>query len=907
MTRDLAALPRVTIAAITGYALGGGLELALACDLRVVADDARLGQPEILLGIIPGGGATQRLPRLVGCEPGQGPDLHRAPGPAPTKRCESGSPTGWWPATECWTRPLAWAAEFAAGPLVALAAAKRVIDDGMDEPLSRRARARGGRVRVGVGHRRRRVWAWRRSSSTGRAGPGSSGAEVGRPGVTVSRPARSPRVRGVGGRAGARPAAPAGPACPGSARRRCPAKGAADWYRRGVFYEVLTRGFFDSNDDGIGDLAGLRAKLDYLEWLGVDCLWLLPFYPSPMRDGGYDISDFFTVHPELGYLDDLVEFLDDAHRRGIRVIADLVMNHTSDQHPWFVESRSSRDNPKADWYVWNDDDQRWPEARVVFVDVETSNWTWDQTRQQYYWHRFYSHQPDLNYENPDVVEAMFGVVRFWLDLGLDGFRLDAVPYLFQRDGTTGENLPETHALLRQLRKEVDAAHPNRVLLAEANQWPADLVDYFGNGDECHMCFHFPLMPRLFMAVRREQRFPVTEILAQTPEIPENCQWAIFLRNHDELTLEKVTEEERDYMVAEYVKDPRMRRHMGIGRRLAPLLDGDRRLAELLHAILFSLPGSPVIYYGDEILMGDNVYLGDRDSVRTPMQWSPDRNGGFSRADFAQLYLPPLMDPVYGFEAVNVEAHRRNPSSHLHWLRNILQTRKQFPVFGTGTFDLVPCANPSILAYVQEPAARGGPAGAAPPGRAGPARGGAQRRRGRQSRAVRAQPEPFRPAGRARPGPLGQPQSRRAPGPDTVPARGERDLQRDPRALRLLLVRADRGARGAAPTPPAPGISTVTPVGAPVWWTCRTRRAPRSPISCPPMRTPPARAGTTAVGGGAGAGARRRDARPGPARHRRRRRRVRRPLRARALRAAHPGRRSPVHPRRRRCRARLARR
>ncbi len=580
---------------------------------------------------------------------------------------------------------------------------------------------------------------------------------------------------------------------PGIRPTALPAKGGADWYRRGVFYEVLTRGFFDSNDDGIGDLAGLRAKLDYLEWLGVDCLWLLPFYPSPMRDGGYDISDFFTVHAELGILDDLVEFLDDAHRRGIRVIADLVMNHTSDQHPWFVESRSSRDNPKADWYVWNDDDQRWPEARVVFVDVETSNWTWDQTRQQYYWHRFYSHQPDLNYENPEVVEAMFGVVRFWLDLGLDGFRLDAVPYLFQQDGTTGENLPETHALLRQLRKEVDAAHPNRVLLAEANQWPADLVDYFGDGDECHMCFHFPLMPRLFMAVRREQRFPVTEILAQTPEIPDNCQWAIFLRNHDELTLEKVTEEERDYMVAEYVKDPRMRRHMGIGRRLAPLLDGDRRLAELLHAVLFSLPGSPVIYYGDEILMGDNVYLGDRDSVRTPMQWSPDRNGGFSRADFAQLYLPPLMDPVYGFEAVNVEAHRRNPSSHLHWLRNILQTRKQFPVFGTGAFDLVPCANPSILAYVRSPQPDSGQVGR--PRRAGRARRGAGRHENGPDNPVLcvhnlsrfAQPAELDLARWANRTP------RRAPGADTVPARGEWDLQRDPRALRFLLVRAHRRA------------------------------------------------------------------------------------------------------------------
>jgi maltose alpha-D-glucosyltransferase/alpha-amylase len=495
-----------------------------------------------------------------------------------------------------------------------------------------------------------------------------------------------------------------GPRLPGISPAALPATGPADWYRRAVFYEVLTRGFFDANDDGIGDLAGLRAKLDYLEWLGVDCLWLLPYYPSPMRDGGYDISDFFTVHPNLGTLDDLVAFLDDAHRRGIRVIADLVMNHTSDQHPWFIESRSSRDNPKADWYVWNDDDQRWADARVVFVDVETSNWTYEMSRQQYYWHRFYSHQPDLNYENPEVVEAMFDVVRFWLDLGLDGFRLDAVPYLFQRDGTSGENLPETHTLLRRLRKEMDSVYPDRVMLAEANQWPADLVDYFGDGDECHMCFHFPLMPRLFMAVRREQRFPVTEILAQTPVIPDGCQWAIFLRNHDELTLEKVSEEERDYMVAEYVKDPRMRRHMGIGRRLAPLLDGDRRLAQLLYALLFSLPGSPVIYYGDELLMGDNLYLGDRDSVRTPMQWSPDRNGGFSRADFAQLYLPPLMDPVYGYEAVNVEAQQRNPSSFLHWIRSLLQTRKQFPVFGTGSFEVVPCANPSVLAYVRSPSA-----------------------------------------------------------------------------------------------------------------------------------------------------------------------------------------------------------
>ena len=472
------------------------------------------------------------------------------------------------------------------------------------------------------------------------------------------------------------------------------------WFQHAVFYEVLVRGFFDANGDGTGDLPGLRAKLDYLQWLGIDCLWLLPFYPSPLRDGGYDVSDFFNVHPDYGTLGDLVALLEDAHRRGIRVIADLVMNHTSDQHPWFLESRSSRTNPRADWYVWNDDDQRWPEARVVFTDAERSNWTWDDTRKQYYWHRFYSHQPDLNYDNPDVADAMLEVARFWLDLGLDGFRLDAVPYLFQRDGTAGEHLPETHAYIRRLRKHLDAEYPGRVVLAEANGWPADVADYFGTGDECHLCFHFPLMPRLFMAVRRGHRYPVTEILSQTPEIPEGCQWAIFLRNHDELTLEQVTDEERDYLISEYAKDPRMKRHMGIGRRLAPLLDGDRRLAELLYALLLSLPGSPVIYYGDEMLMGDNIYLGDRDSVRTPMQWSPDRNGGFSKADFAQLYLPPLMDSVYGYGAVNVEAQVRNPGSFLHWLRGMLVQRRSLPVLGVGRFEVLDCPNPSVLAYVR---------------------------------------------------------------------------------------------------------------------------------------------------------------------------------------------------------------
>jgi maltose alpha-D-glucosyltransferase/alpha-amylase len=474
------------------------------------------------------------------------------------------------------------------------------------------------------------------------------------------------------------------------------------WYQRATFYEVLVRGFYDANNDGTGDLRGITEKLDYLQWLGVDCIWLLPFYQSPLRDGGYDISDFFSILPEYGDLADAVELVEQAHRRGIRVIADLVMNHTSDQHPWFQESRRDRTNPKADWYVWNDDDQRWGEARIIFVDTERSNWSWDPQRQQYYWHRFFSHQPDLNYESPDVQQAMLDVVRFWLDIGLDGFRLDAVPYLYERDGTNGENLPETHEFLKRLRKEVDATHPGKVLLAEANQWPADVVDYFGDGDECHMAFHFPLMPRMFMAVRREQRYPITEILSQTPPIPDGAQWGIFLRNHDELTLEMVTDDERDYMYAEYAKDPRMKRNIGIGRRLATLVDNDRPLQELLHGLLFSLPGSPVLYYGDEIGMGDNIYLGDRDGVRTPMQWTPDRNAGFSRGDFAQLYLPPLMDPVFGYQAVNVEAQMRNPSSFLYWIQRALQVRKRHnETFGMGTFEILQAENPSVLAFIRQ--------------------------------------------------------------------------------------------------------------------------------------------------------------------------------------------------------------
>jgi maltose alpha-D-glucosyltransferase / alpha-amylase len=476
--------------------------------------------------------------------------------------------------------------------------------------------------------------------------------------------------------------------------------GDARWYQRAVFYEVAVRGFFDSDGDGFGDFRGMQQRLDYLEWLGIDCLWLLPFYQSPLRDGGYDISDFYTVLPESGIVDDVDVFLDEAHRRGIRVIADMVMNHTSDLHPWFQESRDDRTNPKADWYVWSDDSERWSDARVIFVDSEPSNWTWDPQREQFYWHRFFHHQPDLNYDNPEVAEAMLDVVRFWLSLGLDGFRLDAVPYLFERDGTNGENLPETHEYLRRIRKTVDAEYPGRVLLAEANQWPSDVVDYFGNDDECHMCFHFPLMPRMFMAVRKEQRHPITEILAQTPEIPEGCQWGIFLRNHDELTLEMVTDEDRDYMYSEYATDPRMKLNLGIRRRLFPLLDNDEGLGELFHAMLFSMPGSPVMYYGDEIGMGDNIYLGDRDGVRTPMQWTPDRNAGFSTADFAQLFLPPLMDPVYGFQAVNVEQQQRDGSSFLHWLRRMISVRRQHPVLAIGQFEMLHAQNPSVLAYLR---------------------------------------------------------------------------------------------------------------------------------------------------------------------------------------------------------------
>jgi maltose alpha-D-glucosyltransferase / alpha-amylase len=478
-----------------------------------------------------------------------------------------------------------------------------------------------------------------------------------------------------------------------------------EWFKRAVFYEVLVRSFFDSNADGIGDLAGLTQKLDYLQWLGVDCLWLPPIVKSPMRDGGYDVADFLDVHSDVGDLGDFVELVDEAHRRGLRVVTDFVVNHTSDQHPWFQASRNDPDGPYGDFYVWSDTDEKYSGARIIFVDTEASNWAFDPVRRQYYWHRFFAHQPDLNYRNPKVQEAILGAIRFWLDLGIDGLRLDAVPYLFEAEGTNCENLPETHAFLKRIRADVDRLYPDRVLLAEANQWPSHVVDYMGDpkvgGDECHMAFHFPVMPRLFMAVRRESRYPISEIMAETPEIPSGCQWGIFLRNHDELTLEMVTDDERDYMWSEYAKDPRMRANIGIRRRLAPLLENDRRQIELFTALLFSLPGSPVLYYGDEIGMGDNIWLGDRDGVRTPMQWTPDRNAGFSTCDPGRLMYPPVADAVYGYQVTNVEAHLSNTASLLHWMQRMIAVRKQNPAFGLGTFTDLGGSNPSVFAFVRE--------------------------------------------------------------------------------------------------------------------------------------------------------------------------------------------------------------
>jgi maltose alpha-D-glucosyltransferase/alpha-amylase len=476
------------------------------------------------------------------------------------------------------------------------------------------------------------------------------------------------------------------------------------WYRDAIFYELRVRSFYDANGDGFGDFQGLTEKLGYLQDLGVTALWLLPFYPSPLRDDGYDIADYLDVHPDMGTLSDFKEFLKEAHRRGLRVVTELVLNHTSDQHAWFQRARRAKPgSSERNYYVWSETPAKFPAARIIFKDFERSNWAWDPVAKAYYWHRFFSHQPDLNYDNLEVRTAMTDVVRWWLDLGLDGFRLDAVPYLYAREGTNCENLPETHEFLAELRATVDAEYgPGKVLLAEANQWPEDVVDYFGTEErpECHMCFHFPLMPRMYMGLRREQRYPITEILARTPPIPTQAQWGIFLRNHDELTLEMVTDEERDYMYAEYAMDPRMKLNLGIRRRLAPLLANGRRQMELFYGLLLSLPGTPILYYGDEIGMGDNIYLGDRDGVRTPMQWSADRNAGFSRADFAQLYLPPLMDPVYGYASCNVEAQQRNQSSLLQWLRRFIAVRRRYPVFGEGSFAALEASNPSVFAFLR---------------------------------------------------------------------------------------------------------------------------------------------------------------------------------------------------------------
>ncbi|HET7588520.1 MAG TPA: maltose alpha-D-glucosyltransferase [Gammaproteobacteria bacterium] len=474
------------------------------------------------------------------------------------------------------------------------------------------------------------------------------------------------------------------------------------WYKDAVIYQLHVKAFFDSNNDGVGDFAGLAAKLDYLQELGVTAIWLLPFYPSPLRDDGYDIADYRRVNPSYGQLRDFRQLVRECHRRGLRVITELVVNHTSDQHPWFQRARYAKPGSVyRNFYVWSDTEQRYQDTRIIFLDTERSNWSWDTEAQAYYWHRFYSHQPDLNYDNPRVFKEITRVLRYWLDMGVDGMRLDAVPYLVEREGTNNENLAETHDVLKKIRAEVDARFPDRMLLAEANQWPEDVLPYFGDGDECHMAFHFPLMPRIYMAIAQEDRHPVTDIMRQTPDIPDNCQWAIFLRNHDELTLEMVTERERDYLWQVYAHDRRMRINLGIRRRLAPLMDNDRRKIELMNGLLFSLPGTPIVYYGDEIGMGDNVFLGDRDGVRTPMQWSPDRNGGFSKADPPHLYLPPIMDPIYGYEALNVEAQARSPASLLNWTRRMITVRQRQRAFGRGTIRFLFPGNRKILAYLRE--------------------------------------------------------------------------------------------------------------------------------------------------------------------------------------------------------------
>ena len=474
------------------------------------------------------------------------------------------------------------------------------------------------------------------------------------------------------------------------------------WYKDAVIYELHVRAFKDSNADGIGDFPGLIQKMDYFQDLGVTCLWVLPFFPSPLKDDGYDISDYLNVHPMYGTIDNFRDFLAAAHDRSLQVMIELVVNHTSDQHPWFQAARNApTGSPERNFYVWSDTEDRYKDARIIFSDTERSNWTWDPVAKQYYWHRFFSHQPDLNFDNPTVVEEVLKVMRYWLDMGVDALRVDAIPYLVERDGTSCENLPETHAVIKTLRREIDADYSNRVILAEANQWPTDVRPYFGDGDECHMAFHFPLMPRIYMALRQEDRLPITDIIAQTPDIPETCQWGLFLRNHDELTLEMVTSDERDYMYIAYSADPRMRLNLGIRRRLAPLVDNNRRRIELLNSLLLSFPGTPILYYGDEIGMGDNIYLGDRNGVRTPMQWNADRNAGFSTATPARLYSPVIMDPLWGYQAVNVEAQQGDPSSLLNWMRNMIALRKLFSVFGRGSMKFFDPANRKVLAYMRQ--------------------------------------------------------------------------------------------------------------------------------------------------------------------------------------------------------------
>lgn len=474
------------------------------------------------------------------------------------------------------------------------------------------------------------------------------------------------------------------------------------WYQNAVIYQVHVKSFFDSNGDGIGDFRGLTEKLDYLQDLGVTALWVMPFYPSPLRDDGYDIADYTAVNPSYGTLADVRRFIEEAHRRGLRVITELVINHTSDQHPWFQKSRRAKPGSKwRNFYVWSDTPDKYSDARIIFKDFEPSNWSWDPVAGAYFWHRFYHHQPDLNFDNPEVHEAVFKALDFWMDMGVDGLRLDAIPYLYEREGTTGENLPETHEFLKKLRAHMDGKYRNRMLLAEANQWPEDTREYFGDGDECHMAFNFPVMPRMYMAVQMEDRYPIIDILHQTPDIPANAQWALFLRNHDELTLEMVTDEERDYMYRAYASDPRARINLGIRRRLAPLLNNNRRKIELLHGLLFSLPGTPVLYYGDEIGMGDNIYLGDRDGVRTPMQWNADRNAGFSLANPQKLFLPVIIDPEYRYESINVASQQNNPTSMLWWLRRLITLRQRHPVFGRGDITFLHPDNPKVLAFLRQ--------------------------------------------------------------------------------------------------------------------------------------------------------------------------------------------------------------